>query len=271
MIAVSNLAWPAEALEEALALLAACDARGVEVAPTRMAPWDALTPADLAAYRARLDVHGLVPSSLQAIFFGVPRAQLLGDSAGFDAMVDHLRRVGAVGQALGVSTAVFGAPHNRLRGALTPATAMELAAERLALLAPVAADAGLVLAMEPVPAAYGSDFLMTWRAALALVRHVGHPAVRLHLDTACVALGGGDIAAAVSEGADMLAHFHAAQPKLVDFAEPIPGHAAAGAALARAGYNGWVAIEMLEQPDWRGALTGALAAVGAAYLPGGGA
>lgn len=270
MIAVSNLAWPAEALEEALALLAAGGARGVEIAPTRLAPWDALTTADLADYRAHIAGHGLVPSSLQAIFFAVPQAQLLGDAAGFAAMAEHLRRVGAVAQALGVSAAVFGAPRNRARGALTPAAAMDLAAERLALLAPIASNAGLVLAMEPVPEAYGSDFLPTWQDALALVRQVDHAAVRLHLDTACVALGGGDIGAAVAAGGDVLAHFHAAQPKLADFADPLPGHAAAGAALAGTGYGGWVAIEMLEQADWRGAIAGALAVAGAAYRPGGG-
>nr|WP_245903754.1 TIM barrel protein [Humitalea rosea] len=146
-----------------------------------------------------------------------------------------------------------------------PAAALDLAAERLRRLAPLAADVGLVLAMEPVPDAYGSDFLLTWQEALALVRQVDHPAVRLHLDTACVALGGGDIAQAVAEGAKELTHFHAAQPKLTDFSAPIEGHVRAGEMLVQVNYQGWVAIEMLEQTDWRSALRGAVAVVSDAY------
>ena len=46
-----------------------------------------------------------------------------------------------------------------------------------------------------------------------------------------------------------LAHFHAAQPELASFAEPASNHADAAAALTAAGYDGWIAIEMREQPD----------------------
>ncbi|PZW37735.1 sugar phosphate isomerase/epimerase [Humitalea rosea] len=268
-LAVSNLAWPADALEEALGMIAQAGAQGVEVAPTRIAPWDALTPALLSGYVEALHRHGLVPSSLQAIFFGVPAAQLLGDAAGLEAMAAHIRRVGAIAQALGVSVAVFGAPRNRGRGDLAPEAAFDLAVERLCRLAPIAADSGLVLVMEPVPEAYKSDFLLTWQEALALVASVDHPAVRLHLDTACVALGHGDIAEAIRAGAGVLSHFHAAQPGLTDFSVPIEGLAQAGEALENIGYGRWVAIEMLEQPEWRVALAGAVAAVGRRFRPAG--
>ncbi len=264
-LAVSNLAWPDAALEEALELLVAAGAYGVEVAPTRIAAWDQLDAGRLCAYRDRLAVHDLVPSSLQAIFFGAADAQLLGDVKGLEAMATHLRLVGMVGKALGVSVAVFGAPRNRNRVALGPEAAMDLAEVRLRWLAPIAAENNLVLAMEPVPSVYNSDFLQTWQEVLGLVERVGHPAVRLHLDTSCVALGGGDLAAAVEEGHSLLAHFHAAQPKLGDFAAPLVDHALAGAALTKVGYAGWVAIEMLEQKDWRKALRQAIAAVVADY------
>ncbi|RVT98659.1 sugar phosphate isomerase/epimerase [Rhodovarius crocodyli] len=264
-VSLSNLAWPAEDMVEALGLLRQGGATGVEVAPTRIAPWDELRPEALTAYRHTLQEHGLAPSSLQAIFFGAPEAQLLGDETGFEAMQRHLRKVGVASRALQAPVCVFGAPRNRNRHQLAPERAMELAVQRLGILASLAADEGLLLAMEPVPAAYNSDFLMTWEEVVQLVRAVDHHAVRLHLDTACVTLGGGSIADAIRQGAGLLAHFHAAQPQLTDFGAPLPAHAQAGAALKDIAYAGWVCIEMLQQPDWRQAIQGALSTVAAAY------
>ncbi len=47
-------------------------------------------------------------------------------------------------------------------------------------------------------------------------------------------------------GGGALGHFHAAEPQLAPFADPLPSHAGAAAALREAGYGGWVAIEMLQ-------------------------
>lgn len=250
-LSFSNLAWPATALSEALSLLSEFGVQGIEVAPTRIASWDALHPKDLKNYRAELAEAGLVPSSLQAIFFGVNDAQLLGTPAQFETMRQHIHRIGEIGQVLGASVAVFGAPRNRNRGERPVETATDLAAERLLKLGVAAQEHGLVMAMEPVPELYNSDFLQTWQEVLSLVRQVDHPSIRLHLDTACVALGGGDIAEAISAGSAELVHFHAAQPKLGDFTEPLPGHEVAGQALRAVGYEGWIAVEMLEQLTWQ--------------------
>jgi sugar phosphate isomerase/epimerase len=47
-----------------------------------------------------------------------------------------------------------------------------------------------------------------------------------------------------------LSHFHIAEPKLGSFHAPLAEHAAAAGALQKIGYQGWLAIEMLEQnPD----------------------
>ncbi len=245
-LGVSNLAWPARAEEAALALLAARGAQGVEVAPTRIAPWDEITPRRLSAFRQGCARAGLSVSSLQAIFYLRPEASLLGDAAGFKAMAEHLRRVAGIAQALGASVAVFGAPKSRLRGALSPADAMARGAERLCRLGDLAAAGDLTLAIEPVPALYGADFLQHAADVVEIVRRTGHPRVRVHLDTACVELGGDDVAAAIRDAAPLLAHYHVAEPQLGPFAAPVGCHAAAGAALDAIGYAGWVVIEMRE-------------------------
>lgn len=245
-LAVSNLAWPLEAQGAALALLARHGAAGVEVAPTRIAAWDAITPALLQTFRASLAAEGLQTSSLQAIYYGRPQAQLLGDAAGFAAMAEHTRQVASIAAELGAGVAVFGAPRNRACGDMAPDRAFALGAERLRTLGEIVHPAGLVLGIEPVPAHYQGDFLMRAADAAAMVRAVDHPGIRLHLDSACVLLGGDQIADAIRTDAPLLAHMHMAEPDLAGFATPVADHAAASTALHAIGYDRWLAIEMRE-------------------------
>ncbi len=247
-LGVSNLAWAPDAEERAFALLAGRGAEGVEVAPTRIAPWEELTPARLAAFRRGCDAAGLVVSSLQAVFFGRPEAALLGSDDAFEAMCAHVRVLARIADALGAEVAVFGAPKSRLRGAMPVDQAMALAADRLRVLGGIAAQGGLTLALEPVPPVYGADFLNHWRDIVALVQQTEHPHVRAHLDTACVFLAGDDPAEAIGTAIPLLAHYHMAEPELGPFAAPRCDHAAAGRALDAAGYDRWVVVEMKQGP-----------------------
>jgi len=226
--------------------------RGVEVAPTRIAPWGELSPSRLAAYGTMLNAMGLSVAALQSILFNVPDISLLGDKASFDRLLDHLRRVAGVATVLGAQVAVFGSPRQRARGEMSAETAFLLGTERLHACAQVyMSEAGGTIGLEPVPAHYGGDFLCTAQEVTAMVHVVDHPGLRLHLDTGCVMLGSGCIASAITEGRDILAHFHIAEPDLGEFGAPLVDHAAASQALLAANYAGWRSIEMREVPDWQ--------------------
>ncbi len=263
---MSNLAWRTGLAMQAsaLAALARHGAAGVEVAPTRIAAWDEITPALLAAFRKACRDEGLVVSSLQAIFYGCPDAALLGSAGAFAAMQEQVRRVTGIASALGAAVAVFGAPKHRLRGAMTRPVAMELAADRLGLLAELAAAGGLVLGIEPVPEAYGADFLNHAHEVIDLVRQVDHAGLRVHLDTACVTLAGDDPARAIAAAGPLLAHYHMAEPQLGGYAGAALDHAAAARALDDAGYAGWVVIEMLAVPPDAGSEAAELHAIATA-------
>lgn len=248
-LAVSNLAWPQVHDEIALRLLSKLGVQGVEVAPTRLASWENLSVARLAAYRQLLAGHGLVVSSLQAVLYGLPELQLLGEASVFSAMLEHFRRIFEIAAALQATVLVFGAPRNRLAGTMAADVAWALARERLRLVGETATASGIIIGVEPVPRVYGGDFLTSWQDVLRMTQEVQSPGVRVHLDTGCVSLGGGDITAAINACAPQLTHFHAAQPQLGAFDTPSIAHADAASALRSTDYQGWVAIEMLEQRD----------------------
>ena len=255
-IGVSNLAWAPEAEAQALALAVAGGASGIEGAPTRIAPWDELTPARLTAFRDTCSAAGLTIPSLQAIFFGRPDVQLLHNAGSFAAMCEHMHRVGAAAETLGAGIAVFGAPHNRSRGSGEPV-------ERLSALGDVAREHGIVVGIEPVPVCYGNDFAAHASELATLLRVVNHPNVHFHMDCACVQLSGDDPASAILDTADLLVHYHAAEPNLGPFNAPVCNHTACSDALRRIKFDGWVVIEMRQHGI--AAIDEALRLVGGAY------
>ena len=269
-LAVSGFAWPPGQEAAALALLRRGGIGAIEVVPTRLVPesgdgvangaanWAALTPAVLAAARARFAAHGLGIAAVQSLFHGLPGTpQLFGPAGEFARLAAHLRRVAEIAGQLGAPLAVLGAARNRAAAPAHP----DLALARLHGLAEAAAGAGLVLVLEPVPEALGCRFATTAAEALRLVRAVGHPALRLQVDTANAHLAGEDLAPVIAAAGPLLAHVHVAQPGLGAFADPLPGHARAAAALRAGGYRGRVTLELLDHgPDPLADLAGAIAA-----------
>jgi D-psicose/D-tagatose/L-ribulose 3-epimerase len=242
-LAVSNLAWDINEQEEILSLLPSLGVSGVEVAPTKIANWENIKPSLLADFRNKLNDKGLCVSSLQAIFFGKPDAQLLGDINSFGIMCEHIDFLADIAAELGTQVAVFGAPKNRQRSNIASDVAFNLAKERFRQLGDIC-QGRMKIGIEPVPRFYGSDFILTAEEDLALVKAVNHPAVGLHLDTGCVFLGDGNIDLAVREGISHLIHFHVAEPELSNFSSPKAAHVLAAKSLNEVGYNQWIAIEM---------------------------
>jgi sugar phosphate isomerase/epimerase len=241
-LGVSNLAWSLEHQDTALDLLAECGAQGVEVAPTRLAPWPDIMPQLLVEYRRACAQRGLAVSSLQAIFYGIPEAALLAGEDAFDAMARQVRRVGGIAETLGTTMAVFGAPRSRLRGTMAAEDALDLAVTRFRQLGDIAAEYGLRLGIEPVPPYYGADFLITPTEVTIAVQLCAHPNICVHFDIACATLSGVDPVPALATARP--SHFHIAEPDLVALDAPRCDHAGTAAMLAEIDYAGWMVIEM---------------------------
>ncbi|MBN9397493.1 MAG: sugar phosphate isomerase/epimerase [Candidatus Melainabacteria bacterium] len=248
-LAVSNLAWDRGVEQEAFSLVQRAGFAGIEVAPTKIADWKELNRNTLESYRLKCEAAMLEVPSLQAIFYGCADAQLLGDRTGFIKMHEHLKHVVDIAFHLGASIAVFGAPKNRQRAELNEQEASLLAVERLRLLGDTCLDGGLVLAIEPVPKYYGSDFLTTASEVESVVLACDHAAVRIHLDCACIQLAGDDPVEVTRRLGKRAAHYHIAEPDLASFAEPKCDHKAIAHSLKTSGYAGWGAIEMRQQGE----------------------
>jgi D-psicose/D-tagatose/L-ribulose 3-epimerase len=243
-LAVSNIAWDADADDAAAALLVREGARGVELAPTkwRAAPFDA-PAADVAELRARWEDRGLPIVSLQSLLFGRPDLQLLAGDAERLALLDHLRKVADFAAAVGARALVFGSPKNRVRGERPLEESMHIARDAFRTLAPHARDRGVVFCIEANPPPYGCDFITQTSEAVELCQLADDSSIRVNADLGGMILAGEDPAGAIANAAPYVAHVHASEPHLAQLST-IAAHERAASALAQGGYSGWISIEM---------------------------
>jgi len=268
-LAVSSIAWPAEADAEAAAVLVAHGVSGVEIPPARVCerPWDPPT-GGVAACRRFWEDRGLPIVAMQALLFGHGDLVLFGDAAIRRRLAAHLAAIIDLAAGLGAERLVFGSPKNRLRGGLGAAQAEAVAIPFFRDLGRRAADRGVWLVIEPNPPAYGCDFLVTSRQVIEFVDRVAQDGLGVHLDAGAMTLCGESPREIVAAAGPRWRHVHASEPGLAAVGTGGVDHAAVAAALRGAGYGGFVSVEMAQGPagtSWRERLDASLAVVRGVY------
>lgn len=238
-LAASNIGWDDSCQEAVFAEMRRLGFQGLEAAPTRVfpeRPYERLREA--ADWAARLrEERGLAVCSLQSIWFG--RGERIADPAGYGPLLSHTEAALRFAGAAGCPVLVLGCPKNRT----VELPGDEERVERfLAEAAGLAAEHGAVIALEPNPAIYGTNFAnTTWQAAQT-VRRIGCPALGLNLDIGALVENREELRA-VEENMDLIRHVHLSEPWLAPIRRR-PEHRELAALLRRCGYGGFVSLEM---------------------------
>jgi len=244
-LAISNIAWPRGDDDRIAAAMANAGIGGLEIAPTSVWPDPLQASAeDRREFRARWEARGIRIVAFQALLFGHPEMVLFGEEHPRRAALEHLTGLMDLAAALGAGPMVFGSPRNRQAGALPPGAAREIAVRFFREAGRRAAERGVMLCLEPNPAAYGCDFINTAEEGRSLVLEVDSPGFRLHLDAGAMKMNGEYEPDAIRAAAPVLAHFHASEPHLAPLGTGGSNHAECARALALVAYSGWVSAEM---------------------------
>lgn len=113
-----------------------------------------------------------------------------------------------------------------------------------------AADAGVLLAIEPLNR-FESDVLCTTQQAIELLEAVGHPAIKLMLDTFHMHMEEASIAEAIRRGGAYLVHFQANENHRGFPGTGSTNWVSVGRALHEIGYSGPVSLEPFRRNDDR--------------------
>jgi sugar phosphate isomerase/epimerase len=214
---------------------------GLEVAPTRLfpeQPYDHLTQAaDFA--RQLWEEYGLRVCSMQSIWYGRGE-QLFGSPAQRQALLEYTKRAIDFAQAMLCTNLVFGCPKNR---SIPSPDLLPVAYDFFAALAHYAARHDTVLALEPNPPIYQTNFINTTAQALDFCRQVSHPGLKVNLDLGACIDAQEDLTG-LRASLDMINHIHLSEPMLV----PLKRRAL-HKQLTQLDYRGFCSIEMRDPHD----------------------
>jgi D-psicose/D-tagatose/L-ribulose 3-epimerase len=248
-LAVSNIAWPAREDDAVAEVLRDTGAAGIEVAPTMIWPEPAAVAADeVAACRARWSGRGLPIVAMQSLLFGRDHLRIFAADDTREATLSYLTSMIRLAAGLGARALVFGSPRNRALGALDAATAHQIGVRFFRALGATAAAHGVYFCIEPNPTAYGCDYLTTSTECIPLLREADSSGLGLHLDAGAMTLAGEDPEAAIAAARPWLRHFHISEPYLAPIGTGGVDHGRFAHALRRHGYDGWLSIEMKNDP-----------------------
>lgn len=222
----------------------------MEVAPRRL--WAEPERASGEQVKRALEpMHrrGLAVSGFQAILF--QRADLvLFEEKSREALADYLKKVAALCSQAGGSYLVFGAPKNRwVPEGMKAAEAWAIARDFFRELGLAAEQLGVFFGLEANPLGYGCNFCTRSEEAARLVAEINSPGVRWHVDAGALAMNGEGVEFLVGEFAEWIGSVHASEAYLAGFEKPWFGHRGLGDGLRRAGYRGYLSIEMKRQAE----------------------
>lgn len=263
-LAISNIAWPGDALGHAIDLAVELGLDGIELAPYNLfGGWD-VPEHEIRAVRTRIEDAGLVCPALQGILFNAPDVALFDCGDTRRSLAAQLHCVARMAGVLGAKACVFGAPKQRDPGDLPADESWAIARDFFRDIGPVFADRGSALAIEANARAYACRFLTTTAEAVRFVAEVGTPGIGLQIDTGTLFLEGED-PDILNAAAPLAVHAHVSEPQLQPIGSSDLDHSPVAAALKASGYDGVLSIEMRAVDDWQAAVRHAVGFVRNTY------
>ncbi len=244
-LAASNIGWRPEADEAVLRYLQEEGFEGLEIAPTRVfpaEPYSDLKRAGRWAEKIRKE-YGLEICSMQSIWFGKTERIAESEEAR-KVLLDYTEQAIHFADVIECRNIVFGCPRNRT---LMPSENTGIAEEFLWNCAEIARPYGVVIALEPNPAIYHTNYLNTTKEVLELLERKNHPSLMLNLDMGTV-IENRERMDWIPDWGRAVHHVHISEPMLA-FPRERTEHNDCARLLKKIDYRGFVSLEMGTQEE----------------------
>lgn len=225
---------------------------GLEIAPFTLAPRITdVTAEQRKRLRAEAEKQGLTIIGLHWLLAKTEGFHLnSADPQVRQRTADYLIELARCCRDLGGDLMVFGSPaQRRVPAGATREQATDWALDTFQRVIKTLEETNVTICLEPLSPPE-ADFLNTAAEGVAMLRRLGHPNFRLHLDVKAMSTDDAPAPDLIRKHVGDLGHFHANDPNLrgpgfgdTDFV-PI------FRALRESGYSGWVSVEVFDyKPD----------------------
>lgn len=239
-LAVSNIAWDKPHDLEMYRFLSEHGFHGLEIAPTRLfelKPYNKIKEAREFARRLQ-DHYALRVCSMQSLWYG-RKERLFGTDEERAILLSYTKRAVDFASAIGCRNLVLGSPKNRY---LDDPRNRCVAIEFLHTIADYAKNENCIIAFEPNPTEYGTNFVNSTNEAFALCEEVNSSGLTVNLDCGTVIMNHEKLAP-IAQHAAKISHVHISEP----FLKPLQRrelHYQLADLLEQEHYNGYVSVEM---------------------------
>ena len=243
-LAISNIAWSAENDQQMYAFLKSEGFEGLEIAPTRIIadnPYEKLKEATdfKIQLKAKFDLN--IPS-LQSICFG--RSEVIfGTEEERNAIKEYIKKSIDFAKVVDCKNLVFGSPKNRIIGE----NQLDIAIAFFDELGTYAIQNNTILAVEPNPDIYGTNFLNTTKEAIDFVKKVQNKGLKVNVDLGAIIHNNEDLAI-IGENIELVNHIHISEPYLEPIIERAV-HKELFQLLKKYNYSNYISIEMKNTND----------------------
>lgn len=247
-LSISNIGWDPQYDEKVYALMRQYGFCGIEIAPTVWVPqhpyelWNVRRAKKIAEELKQK--YGFAVSSMQSILYGHTE-KLFGEETEREALYAYMVKAIEYASAIGCGNLVFGCPRNRScpeDWSSNPKIMRAIELEFFQKLGDYAHSRGTVLAMEPNPPIYNTNYINTTAQAFQLVEEMDSEGFLVNLDVGTM-IANGESPALLKGHVQQIHHVHISEPGLKPI-EKRTLHRLLAEALAAGGYRGFISIEV---------------------------
>lgn len=239
-LSISNIAWPEEYDDYIYKYIQKNNFKGVEIAPTRIFandPYSKLIEAQIFSNKI-LDEYNLIISSIQSIWFGKTE-NIFSSVAEREILFEYTKKAIDFASVMKCKNLVFGCPKNRN---ITNDSDLEIAIEFFRELGNYAISKNTIIAIEPNPTIYETNFINTTNQAFDLVNIVDSKGVMVNLDFGTI-IQNYESMENIYKNINFVNHIHISEPFLNKI-EQRDIHKTLSTFLKSSKYNKFVSIEM---------------------------
>jgi sugar phosphate isomerase/epimerase len=216
---VSNIGWSKEDDGKMYSFLAENGFDGVEIAPTRLfsSPYEKREAGKLYGDMLKNKYNLTVPS-MQSIWYGMSE-NIFNGPAERKILAQHTKKAVDFARAMGIGNIVFGCPKNRsFPPGIDKGEIMKIAKDFFAEIGDYAVKNGTVIAIEPNPEIYNTNFLNYTDRRREFVLDLGCDGVKLNFDLGTAVANNEDINK-IKGYLNLVNHIHVSAPFLTPVKE----------------------------------------------------
>lgn len=239
-LAISNIAWEVEYDEKVYNILKDLEIQGIEIAPTRIIneqPYNYLNEINNFSTKLK-EKHDLIICSMQSIWYGITDS-MFGTNNNRQYLLDYTKKAILFAEEARCSNIVFGCPKNRI---IYCDENVKEAVDFFREIGDFAKEHNVVVAIEPNPSIYGTNFLNTTDEAVSFIQKIKKDNIKLNYDMGTVIYNNENLDV-LEENIALINHIHISEPNL-DKVQVRDIHIELMKRLRRLKYQGFLSVEM---------------------------